>query len=150
MTHNELQPVTDDEILGGLPQAADRGNSVTSPIIPRRLLALTNMLPYSPTNGSQMRDWEVLRGLASLGCEIHLLSFAQNEQQDEQLNESCKVCASTEVIFHPQMSLSSSGDYLGRFRALRGRLPYAATRYQSKAMQRRIVQWVEAGRVDAV
>jgi len=150
MTHNELQPITDDGIMGSLPQAADRGNPITSPIIPRRLLALTNMLPYPPTNGGQMRDWEVLRALASLGCEIHLLSFGQNEQQDEQLNESCKVCASTEVISHPQMSLSSSGDYLGRFRALPDRLPYAVARFQSKAMQERIVQWVEAGRVDAV
>src|ERR1700752_428352 len=125
MTHNELQPITDDGILGSLPQAADRGNSVTSPIIPRRLLALTNMLPYPPTNGAQIRDWEVLRALAALGCEIHLLRFCQNGQQDEQLNEIRKVCTSTEVISHPQMILSSRGDYLGRFRALADRLPYA-------------------------
>jgi polysaccharide biosynthesis protein PslH len=136
--------------MGSLPQAAGRGNSVTSPSVPRRLLALTNMLPYPPTNGGQMRDWEVLRALASLGCEIHLLSFGRNEHLDEQLNEIRKVCASIEVISHPQMSLSSSGDYLGRFRALLDRLPYAVTRYQSKAMHGRIVQWVEAGRVDAV
>jgi glycosyltransferase involved in cell wall biosynthesis len=48
------------------------------------------------------------------------------------------------------MSLSSSGNYLGRFRALPGSLPYAVTRFQSKAMQGRIVQWVQSGRVDAV
>ena len=150
MTNNDLQPVTDDGITGSLPHVADRGEPFTSSSIPRRLLALTNMLPYPPTSGGQMRDWEVIRALASLGCEINLLSFGQNEQLDEHRNEIHKVCASIEVISHPQMSLSSSGDYLGRLRALPGRLPYAVTRFQSKAMQERIVQWVESGRVDAV
>jgi polysaccharide biosynthesis protein PslH len=150
MTHNELQLVTDDGIMGSLPHAAERGEPFTSSGIPRRLLALTNMLPYPPTSGGQMRDWEVIRALASLGCEINLLSFGQNEQLDKHRNEIHKVCASIEVISHPQMSLSSSGDYLGRLRALPGRLPYAVTRFQSKAMQERIVQWVESGRVDAV
>lgn len=150
MKLNELQPTTDDGNMGCLAQAADSGNPDRSPSVPSRLLALTNMLPYPPTNGGQMRDWELLRALASLGCEINLLSFGKNEQLDEQRDEILKVCASTEVISHSQMSLSSSRDYLGRFRALPGRLPYAVTRFQSKAMQERIAQCVESGRVDAV
>jgi polysaccharide biosynthesis protein PslH len=150
MTENELQPVTGDGIMGNLPRAAHRTDSVACPGIPRRLLALTTALPYPSTNGGQIRNWEVLRALASLGCEINLLSFGQHEQLDEHRNEIHKVCVSSEVISHPQISLSGSGDYLGRLRALPGRLPYAVTRFQSKDMRERILQWVESSRVDAV
>jgi glycosyltransferase involved in cell wall biosynthesis len=150
MTDNDLQPDTDDEIMGNLPQAVHRGNPVMSPGIPRRLLALTNTLPYPPTNGGQMRDWEVFRTLASLGCEIDLLSFGQIEELDERRQEICKVCASVEVISHPRLSLSGSGDYLARFRALPGSLPYAVTRFQSKAMRERIVRSIQCRRVDVV
>ncbi len=150
MAWSELRSVTDGQVTGGA--ASELGRiAPTKPLaVPRRILALTNMLPYPPTNGGQMRDWEVLRAFTSMGCEINLLSFGQLEGVNGQREEIRRVCKTIEVVSRSMTSLSNSRDYLARFRALPSSLPYAVARFQDKAMQQRIVQWTQSGRVDAV
>jgi len=144
---NGLQPVTRE---GAPERSASCAGSEVSSGAPRRILALTNMLPYPPTSGGQMRDWEVLRALASLGCEIHLLSLGQAEDLNGQREEILRVCKTVEVVPHPRTSLSNGRDYLGRLRVLPASLPYSVARFQSHGMRERIGEWLESGRVDAV
>jgi polysaccharide biosynthesis protein PslH len=126
-----------------------KNNPVTLEM-PHRILALTNMFPCPPTNGLQMRDWELLRAFASAGCEINLLTFGQRVESNEDHDEIHQVCKTVEVISHPQLSLSSNADYFGRLRTLPSQLPYSVLRFRSKRMEERVAAWIRSGRVDAV
>lgn len=150
MAWSELRSVIDGQVTGGAASELRRIAPTRPLAVPRRILALTNMLPYPPTNGGQMRDWEMLRAFTSMGCEINLLSFDQLEGANGQREEVRRVCKTIEVVSRSMASLSNSRDYLARFRALPTSLPYAVARFQDEAMQQRIAQWTQSGRVDAV
>ncbi len=115
-----------------------------------RILALTNAFPYPPTSGFQMRTWEVLSALTSLGCEINLLSFSQPEEVNRLGSEVHQVCRTVELVRHSRRSLTSDHNYLGRLRSLPGSLPFAVTRFQSEDMRLRIARWIRSDRIDVI
>ena len=118
--------------------------------MPRRILALTTMLPYPPTNGLQMRTWQTLQGLASVDCEINLLSLGQPAERNGHIGEIHRVCKTIESISHLWTNVSQNSNYCARLRALPSSLPYSVARFRSKAMQEQILQWVHSGSIDAL
>lgn len=56
-----------------------------------RILMLTSSPPYPPSSGGALRAYGLLRGLASAGHEVHLLTFIANEESiDPHLQELCQ------------------------------------------------------------
>lgn len=56
-----------------------------------RILMLTSSLPYPPSSGGALRAYGLLRGLASAGHEVHLLTFIEDEKgPDPHLQELCQ------------------------------------------------------------
>ncbi len=96
-----------------------------------------------------MRTWAILRGLASLGCEIDLLAFGKPDDAEAwpQLNSLCR---KVEVIPHSAGSLSQSRDYFRRLRSLASPWPYGVIRFFSKAMAARIETRLQSQEIDAV
>jgi glycosyltransferase involved in cell wall biosynthesis len=114
----------------------------------RHLLIVCCTVPYPPTNGQTMRSWAILRGLASIGCEIDLLAFGKPvDSAWPQLNS---VCRRVEFIPHSAGSLSQSKDYLRRLRSLASPLPYGVTRFFSETMAATIRDRLQAREVDAI
>lgn len=56
-----------------------------------RILMLTSSPPYPPSSGGALRAYGLLRGLASAGHEVHLLTFITNEESiDPHLQDLCQ------------------------------------------------------------
>lgn len=134
----------------GVPRIAEPNSSSKDGGNFLRILALTSVFPYPPTSGFQMRTWEVLRALASLGCAISLLSFSQSEEANSLGDEVDQVCREVELIRHSRRSLTNDPDYLGRLRSLPASLPFAVARFQSEDMRLRIARWIRSDRIDVI
>lgn len=113
-----------------------------------RVLALSTMLPYPATNGIQMRTWQTLLALKSIGCEINLLTFGDPAALKHIGREIRDVCNTVEAIPHSWTNASQNRDYLGRLRALPSSLPFSVSRFRSSVMRKRVEEWVDSRAID--
>lgn len=115
-----------------------------------RLLFVSTIMPYPPVYGAAIRTWSLLRALASEGVETTFLTFTSESGPAFDLRPLHDLCRGVQLVYLAPKSLSSSADYAGRARALVGRDPYAAVRYRSHDMYRRVEEQLSTFAFDAV
>jgi len=81
-----------------------------------RILFLSNWFPYPPSNGSRLRIYGLLRGLAR-HHEITLLSFTENPEIDQQSPEIHSICKDVHVVLGKSFKSNSPKALRGLFSA---------------------------------
>ena len=94
-----------------------------------KLLFLTPQLPYPPHKGTTLRNFNLIRQLAT-DHEIHLLSFVDDESEVRWAEPLRDLCARIDVRRPPRRSLRRRG-----FDSLTSRLPDMALRLWTPAMR---------------
>jgi glycosyltransferase involved in cell wall biosynthesis len=113
-----------------------------------RLLFLSIAFPFPATNGLTMRTLSLLKILAKLGHEIHLVAFGGGEPTNApEIRQTCRTVRVVEQNFD---SLSARGQYWLRLRLLPSPLPYGVLRYRSRAMENTIRDLLQVEPVDAI
>lgn len=107
-----------------------------------RLLYLSVEFPRPVNNGLRMRIWSILTGLAAEGHETTLLSFTSDKDSVVELPALKEICKRVEIVPLALRSLSASGDYFVRLRAVLEGASYAAQRFASPAMQKLISKYL--------
>ena len=115
----------------------------------RRILVLSPLFPYPPTNGIALRIWAILESLASNGHSVDLLCFGE-AAADVRAPEVRRVCSSVEVIPHVTSGIAQARDVKGRLRVLLSRLPYGVARARSQQMRSQIRSRIDAEACDAL
>lgn len=103
-----------------------------------RLLFLSLTLPWPPDNGHRMRTWSLLRALAAEGHETTLLAFAPQAERSRDISPLRAVCREIQVVSLPPGSLTGGPGLWRRLWALASGSAYAARRYRSAEMARRV------------
>lgn len=127
----------------------DSCGSATGPAS-RRVLMLTNSLPYPPTNGSKMRVWSLLSCLKAERCCIDLLCFGDMAQREAHRNELSCYCRHVEAISRRHASLSNARNLYARAAALLSRFPYGPATSRSTIMRTRLSRLLDASLYDLV
>jgi glycosyltransferase involved in cell wall biosynthesis len=115
-----------------------------------RLLFLSVFYPLPANNGVKMRTWAVMRAMAAEGHEITLATFADPAEGNSHSTELFGVCRRVECVPRVLKSLSSSADYLGRFRGAFSFLPYGVLQARSDQMKECILSLVQSNCFEAV
>ncbi|HWG75590.1 MAG TPA: glycosyltransferase [Steroidobacteraceae bacterium] len=116
----------------------------------KSLLVLAGSLPYPPTNGYRIRVWHLLQTLKAMGCELHLLAFAEAAELATHEEALLSVCKTVEAVPGGVRSLSASLDHLRRLTNLASLVPYGVARFRSSFMAERACARLQDGNVDAV
>ncbi len=111
-----------------------------------KVLLLTPQLPYPPHQGTSLRNFHIVRGLAQ-ACEVSLLSFLEPGQTlaAEQIAPLAELCERIETVPVPQRT---SGKRL--YQLLATRRPDMAHRLFSPAFNVRLLQMLQADSFDIV
>lgn len=108
------------------------------------ILFLTPQLPYPPHQGTALRNWGLINGLAERH-RISLLSFLSPGQEPESAPPLRAACAHIETVPQPARSLRQ------RLRDLLfSPLPDMALRLESPAFRRRLAAWLAEEQFDVV
>ena len=108
----------------------------------KRLLVLTPQFPYPPHQGTTMRNYNLIAGLAERH-EVHLLSFGNPDKSRGTPLDT--LCHSVQVVMPPQRSTAQRLKGL-----LFSRLPDMAQRLPSAEFQAALVTTLERERPDVV
>ncbi|MAT96334.1 MAG: hypothetical protein CL608_04255 [Anaerolineaceae bacterium] len=111
-----------------------------------KVLLLTPQLPYPPHQGTSLRNFYIIRGLAQ-ACEVSLLSFLEPGQSvaDEQIAPLAELCHTIETVPVPQRT---TGKRL--YQLLATRRPDMAHRLFSPAFNVRLLHMLQTGNYDIV
>jgi len=109
-----------------------------------KLLMLTPQVPYPPRQGTALRNWGILQGLAA-HCEVSLLSFAAPDQSQDAPELLASTVARAALI--PQPVRTMKDRLLDLVRASR---PDLALRLQSAAFREQLVSWLDVEHFDWV
>ena len=109
-----------------------------------RILFVSLLLPFPPSNGRRLRNWGLLSGLAAEGHQVTLIAFCEPHEQTVVEPELRQTCANLELVTAPSRRNGVLGTSWGRLRALASSQPYGAWRLQSAELTRRIQHWLGA------
>lgn len=111
-----------------------------------KVLLLTPQLPYPPHQGTSLRNFHIIRGLAQ-ACEVSLLSFLEPGQSIDaaQIAPLAELCQRIETIPMPQRTTGKRLQQL-----LATRRPDMAHRLFSPAFNIRLLQMLQAADFDIV
>ncbi|WP_420627881.1 glycosyltransferase family 4 protein [Candidatus Leptofilum sp.] len=111
-----------------------------------KILLLTPQLPYPPHQGTSLRNFHIIRGLAQ-ACEVSLLSFLEPGQtiEAEKIAPLAKLCQRIETVPVPQRTTGKRLQQL-----LATRRPDMAHRLFSQAFNVRLLQMFQADDFDIV
>jgi len=111
-----------------------------------KVLLLTPQLPYPPHQGTSLRNFHIIRGLAQ-ACEVSLLSFLEPGQstESEQIGPLAELCERIETVPVPQRTTGKRLQQL-----LATRRPDMAHRLFSQAFNIRLLQMLQADDYDIV
>ena len=111
-----------------------------------KVLLLTPQLPYPPHQGTSLRNFHIIRGLAQ-ACEVSLLSFLEPGQstEAEHIGPLAELCQRIETVPVPQRT---TGKRL--YQLLATRRPDMAHRLFSQAFNIRLLQMLQADAFDIV
>lgn len=115
-------------------------------MLEQRLLVLTPQLPYPPHQGTSLRNWHILRGLA-LTHRVSLLSFVEPNQATDAaaLQLLRDVCQEMRLVAVPQRNIA-----LRLRQLLTTRLPDMAHRLYAPAFGLALRQWLSETLFDVV
>lgn len=111
-----------------------------------KVLLLTPQLPYPPHQGTSLRNFHIIRGLAQ-ACEVSLLSFLEPGQSvaAEQIGPLAELCRTIETVPVPPRTTGRRLQQL-----LATRRPDMAHRLFSPAFNVRLLQLLQAENYDIV
>ena len=111
-----------------------------------KVLLLTPQLPYPPHQGTSLRNFHIIRGLAQ-ACEVSLLSFLEPGQSvvPDQIGPLVELCQQIETVPVPQRT---TGKRL--YQLLATRRPDMAHRLFSQAFNIRLLQMLQVDEFDIV
>ncbi len=111
-----------------------------------KVLLLTPQLPYPPHQGTSLRNFHIIRGLAE-ACEVSLLSFLEPGQSTDadQIAPLAALCQRIETVPVPQRTTGTRLQQL-----LTTRRPDMAHRLFSPAFTARLWQMLQADEFDIV
>lgn len=111
-----------------------------------KVLLLTPQLPYPPHQGTSLRNFHIIRGLAQ-ACEVSLLSFLEPGQTavPDQITPLVKLCQTIETVPVPLRTTSKRLQQL-----LATRRPDMAHRLFSQAFNVRLLHMLQADDFDIV
>jgi len=114
----------------------DAAQPIDSAATTRKVLVLTPQFPYPPHQGTTMRNYNLIAGLAHRQ-EVHLLSFGQPEESQGSPLE--RFCRSVQVVRPPQRSTAQRlrGLFLSRQPDMALRLPSSEFRAALSALLER-------------
>lgn len=110
-----------------------------------KILLFSHRTPYPPHKGNQIRPFNVLTSLVARGHEVHLLAFADGEEELQTKSKLEEYCASATLI--PLDHLS------GRVRALLSlptNTPPSVAYFNSPAMHREVRRIVAEHNIEAM
>ena len=110
-----------------------------------KLLFLANRTPYPPYRGDKLKIYHLAKRLAAKGHELHLLTFAQNEEDKSYEPELRKIFTEVHLISLPKWRSA-----LNCVSAAWSRLPIQVIYFQSGAMRRRLRTLLARHQYDAV
>lgn len=115
-------------------------------MLEQRILLLTPQLPYPPHQGTSLRNWHILRGLA-LTHRVSLLSFVEPNQATDAaaLQPLRDVCEVIRLVAVPQRNIA-----LRLRQLLTTRLPDMAHRLYAPTFGLALRQWLSETRFDVV
>jgi glycosyltransferase involved in cell wall biosynthesis len=100
-----------------------------------RVLFVALAVPFPPSNGQRLRNWMLLRALATEGHSVALLSFADPHDFDQDLGPLRDACESVQLVPLPSTGTEGWREPLARLRRLTSPLPYGTFRYRSTEME---------------
>ncbi|MBK8901754.1 MAG: glycosyltransferase [Anaerolineaceae bacterium] len=111
-----------------------------------KVLLLTPQLPYPPHQGTSLRNFHIIRGLAQ-ACEVSLLSFLELGQSmaADQIAPLAGLCQRIETVPVPQRTMGKR-----LYQLLATRRPDMAHRLFSPAFNVRLLQMLQAVSYDIV
>jgi glycosyltransferase involved in cell wall biosynthesis len=115
-----------------------------------RLLYVSMTLPAPPDNGHKLRTWSLLRALFAEGHHTTLLAFVPPVEAGRDLARLRAVCREIETVPLVAGSLTGRAGAWSRLRALGSGIAYAARRYRSAEMARRVAARLASADFDAV
>lgn len=110
-----------------------------------RLLFLANRTPYPPFRGDKLKIYHLARRLAAKGHELHLLTFAQNEEDRAAVGELRKIFQEVHLV-----NLPSWKSALHCLAAAVDPKPVQVLYFQDAAMRSKLKEVLAATRFDAV
>lgn len=110
-----------------------------------RILFLSRWFPYPPDNGSKLRIWNLLRGLAE-EHDVTLLTFAGRSRRVPDFSELASLCRDVQVVPWKPYRPDSLQARLGFLNPK----PRSVIDTFSPEMEARIAQCVAGGQIDAV
>lgn len=111
-----------------------------------KVLLLTPQLPYPPHQGTSLRNFHIIRGLAR-ACEVSLLSFLEAGQTvaADQITPLAELCHTIETVPVPQRTMGAR-----LYQLLATRRPDMAHRLFSQAFNVQLLQMLQADNFDIV
>lgn len=110
----------------------------------QRILFLTPQLPYPPYQGTAIRNFGLIQGLAERGYTVSLLSFVEPDQPPASETPLASLCASIVTVPAPERSRSR------RLRDLVAGHADMARRRWSEAFLAALCQWLSRESFDAI
>lgn len=109
-----------------------------------KILLLTPQLPYPPHQGTSLRNYHIIRGLAERH-EIHLLSFQESENSGEPPEPLQALCATVTAVPAPRRTMVQR-----LWRMVSRNRPDMAHRLESAGFNRALEALLESHRFDIV
>jgi polysaccharide biosynthesis protein PslH len=109
-----------------------------------KILFLANRVPYPPYRGDKLKIYNLAKRLQG-HHELHLLTFAQNEEDLSYKAELEQVFASVQFIYLPKWRSA-----LNCIAGLWSKLPLQVLYFRSAAMQKALNQLLEKNKYDAI
>jgi sugar transferase (PEP-CTERM/EpsH1 system associated) len=110
-----------------------------------KLLFLANRTPYPPYRGDKLKIYHLAKRLAAKGHELHLLSFAQNEEDFAARGELEKIFKEVHLVALPGWKSA-----MHTAAALWDSLPLQVLYFQDSAMEHKLKEVLSAHSYDAV
>ena len=110
-----------------------------------KILLFSHRTPYPPNKGTQVRPFNMLTSLVALGHEVHLIAFAENDEELATKTELEKYCASATLVLFNKTSSNWQA-----LTALLGNRPLSCAYFDSKRMHREVARIVKEFRIQAM
>ncbi len=113
-----------------------------------KVLQLSYRLPVPPKDGGAIGIWHLLKAYAALGHELHFIGFNTDKHHiDETLAQSLLAPYVKKADFIP---LKTTPTVIGALQALLNRQSYHISRFESQAMEKQIVEKLQAETFDLI
>ncbi len=109
-----------------------------------KILFVANRVPYPPFRGDKLKIYNLTKRL-STAHELHLITFAESEEDYTYINELKKIFTKIHIINLPKWK-----SYLNCLLALFSNIPFQVAYFKNRSMKRLIQNFISENEVDAI